>query len=78
MAFFFWHAVNVLGRVTMIKDTWGSPSTIAMILVPGSLVIAFGSYFTAIYLIRGFRAPPSYEAPKKEQQTEHVVGGNGG
>ena len=78
MAFFFWLAVNALGRVTMIKDAWGSPSTVAMILVPASLVIAFGSYFASIYLIRGFRAPPTYTASKKEDQTEQVVGGNGG
>jgi len=70
MAFFFWLAVNSLGRVGMIKDALESPSTGALILVPASLVIAFGSYFTAIYLIRGFRAPPCCAASKKEQPTE--------
>jgi hypothetical protein len=73
MAFYFWLAVNALGRVPVIEDTFGSPSATYSVLVPASLGIAFGSYFAAIYLIRGFRAPPCYAAAKKKEETEQGV-----
>ena len=77
MAFYFWLAVNALGRVPVIEDAFGSPSAAYSVLVPGSLGIAFGSYFAAIYLIRGFRAPPCYEASKKkEEETEQGAPSN--
>ena len=70
MAFFFWLAVNAVGRVTLIEDLWDSRSAAYSILVPASLGIAFGSYFIAIYLIRGFRAPPEYPISKKKQEAQ--------
>jgi hypothetical protein len=76
MAFYFWLAVHALGRVPLIEGAFGSLSTANSILVPASLGIAFGSYFAAIYLIRGFRTPPCYSTSKKREETEQVAAPN--
>lgn len=69
MAFFIWLAVNALGRIEMLKVMSGSSSLLITILVPASIGMAFGSYFVAIYLIRGIRAASDSTALKSDQDT---------
>lgn len=73
MAFFFWLAANEMRRIPIMNDGLPSFSTLAMVQVAGALVIAFGSYYLALFLIRGFRAPPEYLADTKPSETEHGV-----
>ncbi len=70
MAFFFWLSANALARVPMIQELSPSEGWVAIRLVPASLVLAFGSYLLAVFLIRGFRARPEYFADNDSSDAE--------
>ena len=77
MAFFFWLAGNAGIRLGVVKEwEWVTDSRSELVL--GSLLVAFGSYYAAKFLIRGFRAPavyaeePEITAEKEWQQRTEI------
>lgn len=78
MAFFFWLAGSTTVRLNIIEEVRDSATWIRPILAFGSILIAFGSFFIATYLIRGFRAPVEYaEEPIKTQKPNKAVEATG-
>jgi len=59
MAFFFWLAGNAVGRMEAARE-WEEVVAFKGALTLGSLTFAFGSYYAAKFLIRGFRTPVVY------------------
>ena len=59
MAFFFWLAGNAVIRLGVARE-WEGLADYRSEWFLGSLVVAFGSYYAAKFLIRGFRAPVVY------------------
>ncbi|CAN5800688.1 hypothetical protein BH09VER1_BH09VER1_48790 [soil metagenome] len=70
MAYFIWMAGSASDSIHLVRAFSESAPWVEPARVFGSILLAFASYYLALYLIRGFHAPVAYTDPAESPQNE--------